>query len=141
MRQSDCSFGGELSGHFFFKDMQYADAAILAMLRLVELLVKENKPLSQLVAPMRTYANSGEVNIEVQSEDRKVQIIEQLKNRYSDGKQNFLDGITVEYPDWWFNVRFSNTEPIVRIVVEADTQELMKEKVREITSEIKKPPK
>ncbi|MBI2674516.1 MAG: phosphomannomutase/phosphoglucomutase [Candidatus Yanofskybacteria bacterium] len=147
MKQNDAAFGGELSGHFFFKEMLYADAAILAMLRLVEMLATENKPLSQLVAPLLIYANSGEINIplpitnQYEYTNLQIKILEMLKNKYRDGKQSFLDGITVEYwdPDapvgtgWWFNVRFSNTEPIVRVVVEADTQELMEEKVKEIT--------
>ena len=130
MRQNDCSFGGELSGHFFFKEMNYADSAILAMLRLVEILAKENKPISQLVAPFIKYANSGEINIKFEGDNEG--LINTLKEKYSDGKISELDGITVDYPDWWFNARFSNTESLVRVVVEADTQELMEEKKDEL---------
>ena len=142
MKQNDASFGGELSGHFFFKEMNYADAAILAMLRLVEILTKENKPISQLVTPFKKYFNSGEINIplpitnQYEYTNLQTNILENLKNKYSDGKQSFLDGITVDYPDWWFNARFSNTEPFIRIVVEADTEKLIQEKVDELKSVI-----
>ena len=139
MRQNDCSFGGELSGHFFFKEMNYADSAILAMLRFVELLAKEDEPLSQLVAPLIIYANSGEINIEFRGDRKK--LLDVLKEKYSDGKRSFLDGITVDMWNipppaggWWFNARFSNTEPLVRIVVEAETKKLMQEKVDELKS-------
>src|SRR3989338_3366721 len=138
MRENDCDFGGELSGHFFFKEIDYADSAILAMLRLVEMLAKENKPISQLVAPFIKYANSGEINIRFEGD--KKGLINTLKKKYSNGKISELDGITVEYPDGWFNVRFSNTEPIVRVVVEANTKELMKSKKDELVSGIKKAP-
>ena len=119
-----------MSGHFFFKEMNYADSAILAMLRLVEILAKENKPISQLVAPFIKYANSGEINIKFEGDNEG--LINTLKEKYSDGKISELDGITVDYPDWWFNARFSNTESLVRVVVEADTQELMEEKKDEL---------
>jgi len=146
MKQNDAVFGGELSGHFFFKEMLYADCAILAMLRLVEMLAKENKPLSQLVEPLLIYANSGEINIplpitnQYEYTNLQFKILEMLKNKYRDGEQSFLDGITVEYPSWWFNARFSNTESLVRIVVEANTEELMRIKKDELVSEIKKVP-
>ena len=143
MKQNDASFGGELSGHFFFKEMNYADAAILAMLRLVEILTKENKPISQLVTPFKKYFNSGEINIPLPITNQheytnlQINILENLKNKYSDGKQSFLDGITVNYPSWWFNARFSNTESLVRVVVEADSKEFMESKKEELISEIK----
>lgn len=140
MRQNDCSFGGELSGHFFFKEMNYVDSAILAMLRLVEFLAREDKPISQLVKPFMKYANSGEINIElgIMNHALRIKILEKLKEKYFDGKVSELDGITVDYPDWWFNVRFSNTEPVIRMVVEANSKELMEQKVSELTSLIKK---
>ena len=126
--------------------MNYADAAILAMLRLVEILTKENKPISQLVTPFKKYFNSGEINIPLPITNQheytnlQINILENLKNKYSDGKQSFLDGITVNYPSWWFNARFSNTESLVRVVVEANTEELMRIKKDELVSEIKKVP-
>ena len=141
MKEVDADLGGELAGHFDFKEMNYADSAVLAMLKTLVIVSSSGKRLSALVEPFKKYFNSGEVNLPIeQNDDLRSEIMENLKNKYSDGKQNFLDGIMVEYPDWWFNTRFSNTEPIVRVVVEADTQELMERRVREIISEINKNP-
>jgi len=135
MKKHDADLGGELSGHFDFKEMNYAESAILAMLRIIEIVAKESKPLSKLIKPFLKYFNSGEINIEIQNRE---QALENIRAKYTDGKMNELDGITVEYPDWWFNARPSNTEPLVRVVVEADTKELMEQKVSELISEIKK---
>lgn len=129
MKDADADLGGELSGHFDFKEMNYAESAVLAMLKVIGIVAKEQKPLSKLIEPFQEYANSGEINIEVQN---RKQAIENIKDKYSDGKTNELDGITVEYPNWWFNARSSNTEPLLRLVVEANTKELMDEKVEEI---------
>lgn len=135
MKDARADFGGELAGHFDFKEMNYAESAVLAMLKVIGIVAKEQKSLSKLVEPFQKYANSGEINIEVRDRDR---VMENIKSKYKDGKLNELDGITVEYGDWWFNVRPSNTEPIIRLVVEADTKELMENKTSELTSEIKK---
>ncbi len=136
MRRTNADLGGELSGHFFFKEMGYADSAVLTMLNIVKIMEKTGKTLRELVKPFDKYFQSREINIELQ-DSAGTDIIEMLKDKYNDGKQNFLDGITVEFPDWWFNVRPSNTEPVIRLVVEADTKELMDQKVLELTSEIK----
>lgn len=131
MKAASADFGGELAGHFDFKEMNYAESAVLAMLKVVAIVAKERKPLSKLVEPFQKYANSGEINTEVQNREN---VLDKIKNAYKDGKTNELDGITVEYNDWWFNVRASNTEPILRLVVEADSRELMDKKVKDITS-------
>jgi phosphomannomutase len=141
----NAAFGGELSGHYFFKETQYSDAAIFAMLRFIEILAKSGESVSRLAEPFLIYSNSGEINVPIiiqdsknQTQDEiKLKIIEKLKNKYHDGKQNFLDGITVEYSDWWFNVRFSNTEPLLRIIVEANNEELMQKKKEELIAQIK----
>ena len=146
MKERDADLGGELSGHFDFKEMNYAESAILAMLRVIEIVAKEEKPLSQIVKPLLKYFNSGEITIEInqnakiknQNDNVKLQIFQNLKNKYNDGKQSFLDGITVEYDNWWFNVRPSNTEPLLRLLVEANTKELMDQKIAELISEINK---
>lgn len=137
MREFNADLGGELSGHFSYKEMNYAESAVLAMLNILKILGNSNKKISELVKPFEKYFNSGEINIEI-GEDTKAHILEDIKNEYKDGKVNELDGITVEYDDWWFNVRPSNTEPILRLVVEADTKELMENKKEELISEIKK---
>lgn len=129
MREAGADFGGELAGHFDFKEMNYAESAILAMLRVIEIVTKEKKSLSQIVKPLLKYFNSGEINIDIQ--DREKALVN-IKSRYLDGTIDEMDGIMVEYKNWWFNVRTSNTEPIIRLVVEADTKELMDEKKKEL---------
>lgn len=136
MKDAGADLGGELAGHFDFKEMNYAESAVLAMLKVIGILAKEQKPLSELIEPFQKYANSGEINIEVQDRDR---VLENIKSEYKDGKVNELDGITVEYDDWWFNVRPSNTEPILRLVVEAESENLMEGKVAELKGIILNP--
>jgi phosphomannomutase len=122
-------FGGELSGHFYFQDNAYCDSGMLALVHLVNTLTRLQEPLSVLIAPLRRYAQSGERNFENENQDGT---IKQLAQSYKDAKVDFLDGITVEYERWWFNVRKSNTEPLLRLNLEADTQELMEAKVAEV---------
>jgi phosphomannomutase len=90
---------------------------------------KAGKPLSELLEPLRRYADSGEINLRV--EDKQA-AIERIARAYEDGKQDRMDGLTVEYEDWWFNVRPSNTEPLLRLNVEANSEGLLKEKTAEI---------
>jgi phosphomannomutase len=90
---------------------------------------KAGKPLSEMLAPLRRYADSGEINSRV--EDKEA-VIERIADAYRDGRQDRMDGLTVEYDDWWFNVRPSNTEPLLRLNVEAATEELLKEKTAEV---------
>ncbi len=145
MKDAGADFGGELAGHFDFKEMNYAESAILAMLKMAGIVAKGTRPLSELINPFLKYFNSGEINIDLpitnQYEYTNLQIktLEMLKNKYRDGKQSFLDGITVDYKDWWFNVRPSNTEPIMRLVVEANTGELMENKTLELKAIISSP--
>ena len=130
MREEGAVLGGELSGHFTFKEMHYAEAAVLVMLKIMGMMNWSRKPISGLVEPLREYAHSGEIRIEGPKNAQN--IIQTLKERYSDGDVSELDGVTVDYPDWWFNLRPSNTEPILRLVIEADTQELMLQKRDEL---------
>ncbi len=139
MRKYNADIGGELSGHFFFKEMGYVESSVLAMLKILKIVSDSRRPISELIKPFQKYYHSGEINIDITSRELADVIMDKLGQHYRDGKIDRLDGITVEYPDWWFNVRFSNTEPIVRLVVEADMEGLMKEKVAELTQEIKNP--
>jgi phosphomannomutase len=118
LREKDGIFGGELAGHYYFKDNYYADCAMLAVIEVLNLLWRGDKTLSQHVEPLLRYAKSLEINFEVEDKSGK---IEELAERFSDGQIDYLDGITVAYPDWWFNVRPSNTEPYLRLVLEAAT--------------------
>ncbi|HZZ99194.1 MAG TPA: phosphomannomutase/phosphoglucomutase [Candidatus Paceibacterota bacterium] len=134
MRERGAELGGELSGHFYFKDMHYSESPMLVMLKIMISLLHSEKTLSEIMAPFRANSFSGEINIELKDEKAKEKIFENLKNKYSDGYLNEMDGVMIEYPDWWFNIRASNTEPVVRLVVEADTVSLMKEKTEELKS-------
>jgi phosphomannomutase len=122
-------FGGELSGHFYFRDNFYADSGAIAFARLVSLLSRQVKPLSELIAPLKRYAQSGEINFQVDDKDAKIR---ELAEQYKKGKVDYLDGITVELADWWFNVRKSNTEPMLRLNLEAKDPQMMQEKLREV---------
>jgi phosphomannomutase len=117
MRKEGSLFGGEVSGHYYFRDFYCADSGTLPALLILELLSKEGKPMSQLLAPMRErYFISGEINSEVSDQQGKMQEIAQ---RYADAKQSTLDGISIDYEDWHFNVRPSNTEPLLRLCLES----------------------
>jgi len=120
LRRHHGVFGGELAGHYYFRDNFYADSSILAVVEILNLLRKSGKPMSELVAPLRRYAKSPEINFVVEDKQGR---IDELARRFADGDVDYLDGISVRYPTWWFNVRPSNTEPYLRLVLEADSQE------------------
>ena len=117
LREHGAAFGGEVSGHYYFRDFWSADSGTIPALLVLELLSVEERPLSELVAELRSrYFISGEINSEV--EDQKAKM-DELAERYSDGEQGRLDGVSVDYPDWHFNVRPSNTEPLLRLNLES----------------------
>ncbi|MSR63401.1 MAG: phosphomannomutase/phosphoglucomutase [Planctomycetes bacterium] len=138
MRAKGAMFGGELSGHFYFAENFTADSGMIAMMSVLSLLTaQENKgkSLSQLLAGVRRYHSTGEVNFHVED---KPAMIAALKKRYASGRQDELDGITVEFGEvgekqwWWFNVRPSNTEPLLRMIVEASSASLRDQKKAEL---------
>jgi phosphomannomutase len=117
MRDEGGVFGGEVSGHYYFHDFYNADSGTIPALLILELLSVEGKTLSQLLEPYRSkYFISGEINTEVADPQGKMAEIEA---RYSDGEISHLDGVSVDYPDWHFNVRPSNTEPLLRLNLES----------------------
>jgi phosphomannomutase len=122
MREQDIVFGGEHSGHFYFRDNWFADSGMIALLQCLEVFSDANQTVSQVVAPIDTRFRSGEINSHVRDIPAKLREIEA---HYSDGQIDHLDGVTVSYPDWWMNVRPSNTEPLLRLNVEGDTRETM----------------
>ncbi|OGZ65028.1 MAG: hypothetical protein A2998_01885 [Candidatus Staskawiczbacteria bacterium RIFCSPLOWO2_01_FULL_37_25b] len=126
--------GGELSGHYCFKDNFYCDSGMITLLTLLQIISQDGRKVSEIMKELSIYAKEPEINFEVKDKDA---ILEKIKEKYSDGKQDFLDGITIEYDNWWFNVRASNTEPLLRLTIEADTEELLKQKQKELTSFIK----
>jgi len=129
LRKEKGIFGGELAGHYYFRDTYYADNALLAVFEVLNLLRETGKTMSELIAPLQRYAKSEEINFEVEDKAGK---IAELGKRYADGEIDHLDGITVQYPDWWFNVRPSNTEPYLRLVAEASTPEQLTAKLDEL---------
>ena len=134
MRDDGAIFAGEFSGHYYFVENSYAEASTLVAIHLLNLMAETGKALSELVSEMRRYAHSGEINSEVADKDA---VLMALREKYADGKMHELDGLKVEYPDWWFNVRPSNTEPLLRLNCEANTEALMVEKRDELLALIR----
>ena len=134
MRAQNAVFGGEVSGHYYFRDHYYADNGYIPLLSVLQMLSEDSATMSQLVASLGEYHLSGEINSTV----RDVQtVLEQIKSRYSDAKQDFRDGITIELPDWRFNVRPSANDPVVRLNLEAKTDADMKLRRDEVLSLIR----
>ena len=122
MREEEIPFGGEHSGHFYFRENWFADSGMIALLQCLDLFSEIDGPITQAIAPYNTRFRSGEINSPVADADHKMREIEEA---FKDAKLDHLDGVTVEYPDWWLNVRKSNTEPLLRLNVEGDTRALM----------------
>lgn len=129
MRDNQAQFGGEYSGHLYFKENFYAGSGLIGALTVIDILARSNKSLADLHDEYNVYANSGEINIPTSQAD---QLITKLATHFSDGEQDQLDGLTVRYSDWWFNVRPSNTEPLVRLSIEANDQDLLQTRQQEL---------
>jgi phosphomannomutase len=120
MRSRDAALGGELSGHYYFRDHWFADSGLMAFVKLLDLLGREGRGIEELVRPLRRTFHTGEINFRVED---KAGMIARIAARFADGQQDRLDGLTVSYADWWFNVRASNTEPYLRLNLEAKTED------------------
>ncbi len=131
MRREDAIFGGEHSGHFYFRDNWYADSGLIAFLTTLELLSAANKPLSEVLAPLDPYVRSGEINSEVADIPAIIAAVE-ARYRAAGATIDRLDGLTVEFPDWWFNLRGSNTQPLLRLNVEAGNAAELRAKTDEL---------
>jgi phosphomannomutase len=137
MRKEDAAFAGEVSGHYYFRDFSQADTGVVPFLLMLELISKKGRPLSEILAPLRSrYFITGEINTPVADVPLKLQ---ELKERYSaeGGRISHLDGISVDFDDWHFNVRPSNTEPLLRLNLEAMSEELMERKRDEVLAVIR----
>jgi phosphomannomutase len=134
MAKTGAAFGGEHSGHYYFRDNFRADSGMIAALLVLEALSLGELPLSELLEPYDRYFASGEINSEVSDQQER---LEALADGYQQGKQDRTDGLTVEFQDWWFNCRPSNTEPLLRLNLEARTEELMRAKLDEVLSLIR----
>ena len=122
-------FAGERSGHFYFRDNWNCDSGAIALASAATMLAGADRPLSKLIAPLRRYSQTGEINFEVQD---KPGTMRKVAETFKDAKVDWTDGVTVEYDDWWANVRPSNTEPLLRLNLEARDEKLLKEKLAQL---------
>ena len=134
MRDQKALFAGELSGHYYFRDNYYTESSAMAVLYVANVVSGSGQPLSELVKPLRRYYASGEINSTVKD---PAAVLAKLRAQYKDGHLIELDGVTVEYSDWWFNVRSSNTEPLVRLNLEAKTPAVMQARRDELLAIIR----
>lgn len=129
MRKRDAAFAGELSGHYYFRENFYSESQAIVLILLCNMIEASGKTLSELIKPLKKYKNTGEINRQVQNIPA---ILNDFKKIYNDAKLIELDGASFEYDNWWCNIRPSNTEPLLRIFVEAHTEALLKEKTQEV---------
>jgi phosphomannomutase len=134
MREEDALFAGELSGHYYYRDMGFTDNGLLTLVMVANILAASGRMLSDLVKPLDRYPSTGEINLVVRD---PAAVFAVLAARYRDAELDRLDGLTATYPDWWFNIRRSHTEPVVRLNIEADTRSLLDEKEREVLAAIR----
>jgi phosphomannomutase len=132
MRERDAVFGGEHSGHFYFRDNWYADSGLIALLSALDALSVSGGSLSAALAPLDHFVRSGEINSEVRDVAATQTRVEDCYRSQPGAELDHLDGLTVNFPDWWFNLRPSNTQPLLRLNVEATTHDLLDEKTREV---------
>lgn len=138
MREEDAVFGGEVTGHYYFRDNFYADNGFIPALLILELMSKRGRPLRDLLQPFRErYFISGEINTRVASMDAVPPILDRLAHEYAHGRISWMDGISVEFDDWHFNVRPSNTEPLLRLNLEGLTPEIMERRRDEVLAIIR----
>lgn len=139
MREENAIFGGEVTGHYYFRDFYYADNGFIPALLILELMSRRNMTLRELLTPLREkYFITGEINTKVAGVDVVGARLKDLAERYKDGRTYQLDGFSAEFPDWHFNVRGSNTEPLLRLNLEATTQEMMERRRDEVLGVIRK---
>jgi len=132
MRKNDAIFAGEHSGHYYFKDNFSADSGLIASLITLELMSEKNMKMSELVAKYDKYPASGEINFNVED---KQEMMKTIEKHFTDAKSSdWLDGVSIWYKNWWANIRPSNTQPVLRLNVEADNAKILKEKTKEISS-------
>ena len=139
MREENAVFGGEVTGHYYFRDFFYADNGFIPALLILELMSRKGQTLEQLIAPLRRkYFISGEINTRVSDMSAVDARLADLAARYKDGHTSTLDGFSADFADWHFNVRPSNTEPMLRLNLEGKTQEIMRQRRDEVLAIIRK---
>ncbi len=135
MRKEDILFAGEYSGHYYAKNQYFFEAPLFVLFSICKEIADTGKTFSDLIEPYRKYYHSGEINFEVDNKQKK---IEELKKEHKEGKISEIDGLRVDYKNWWFNVRASNTQPLLRLIVESEEKQVMEEKVKELKEKISK---
>ena len=135
LREIDGIVGGELSGHYYFRledrEVFYIDSALVATVRLLNILSESGKKLSELIAPLRKYSHSGEINFAIED---KAGALKAIEDAFRDSTIDHLDGVTATYRDWWVNVRPSNTEPVLRLTLEGNTPALRDAKYAQVSA-------
>ena len=137
MKDNHSVFGGELSGHYYFKDCFYTDSGLMALIKVINILSSDNNSkLSNIIKPFKKYFSTNEISFKVNNTSQIVKLIE---NTYSVDalETHYLDGLSIKYKDWWFNLRQSNTEPLLRLTLESVSEQICKQKLIEITNLIK----
>jgi phosphomannomutase len=138
MRDEDAVFGGEVTGHYYFRDYFYADNGFIPALMMLELMSRKGQTLAELLAPLRAkYFISGEINTRMPDMAQVQAKVDGLAKKYADGNVYMLDGVSAEFPDWHFNVRASNTEPLIRLNLEGLTPEIMESRRDEVLAYIR----
>ncbi len=141
LRETDGTFGGELAGHYYFRDNNYCDSALIAALVVLGILADSKKAgkesMSEMIASITRYHYSGEINFKAENKDELIQIVSDHFKHFG-GESSDLDGIRVDFKDWWYNLRKSNTEPYLRLVTEASSKEQLDANIRTITELIQK---
>ncbi len=138
LKEKGAPFGGELSGHYYFADCFHTDSGLMAMIQVINICRRQGKPLSELIAPLRRYSATGEMNFYVSDVSA---VLRRMEEHYAQqGAQiDHLDGLTVEHDDWWFNLRSSNTEPLLRLNLEASTEDAREAYLAQVTQLIGAP--
>jgi phosphomannomutase len=136
MAETKAVFGGELSGHLYFRDNFFADSAAVAFACVLSVVSAQDKPLGELMRKYYKYSHSGEINFHVEDKDAKIR---ELAEHYKKAQIDYLDGVTIDFGDWWFNVRKSNTEPLLRLNLECPSQSMLDQKFAELKKMLGEP--
>ncbi len=141
MKELDATFGGELAGHYYLKDFYYSDSAMLAMLMILEVMIEMKEDgitVSQLISQIKGYANSGEINFKIENKEEAIEaVLNEITKSETPIKTLDFDGFRLEFESWWFNIRPSNTEPYLRLIVEASDEALLAQKTEKIKGVLK----
>ncbi|MCX7881335.1 MAG: phosphomannomutase/phosphoglucomutase [Patescibacteria group bacterium] len=136
MLKNDILFTGESSGHFFYRQTGYGESSVITILLILDIITQENKPISEIISSYHSSYESGEINFILPKELKAKKILEKISQKYQDGKISWLDGLSIDYSNWRFNIRTSNTEPLFRLNVESNSPQITEKMVLELKNEI-----